>query len=337
MNARTNRQVRLVSRPRGIPQADHFSLVTEPAASPRSGEILVRNRYLSVDPAQRGWANDEGNYSTPVPLDSPMRALAVGEIIESNVPELRVGEFVYGWFGWQTYCVATPDSVVRRVHRSVLPLSANLSLLGINGLTAYLAFHGLGEPKSGEHVLVSTAAGSVGSFVGQLARIAGCRAVGLTGSTDKATLAQARYGYQAMINYRDSTDLLAAIRKECPEGNDIFFDNTGGQIADAAIRTMRLHGRIIQCGTAANAFWTPVPSGPRPEREILTRRLRWLGFIIFDHVSEFETAAARLTELALDGKIVHDEQILPGLDRAPGAIAQLYRGDNHGKLIIEVD
>jgi NADPH-dependent curcumin reductase len=337
MNGRTNRQVRLISRPRGIPQAEHFSLVAEPVASPGNGEILVRNRYLSVDPAQRGWANDEGNYSAPVPLDTPMRALAVGEIVESNVPELRAGEFVYGWFGWQTYCLATPDAVLRRVDHSALPLSANLSLLGINGLTAYLAFHELGEPKFGEHVIVSTAAGSVGSFVGQLARIAGCSAVGLTGSTEKATLAQARYGYEAMINYRDSTDLLAAIRNACPQGNDIFFDNTGGPIADAAIRTMRLHGRIIQCGTAANASWTPVPTGPRPEREILTRRLRWSGFIIFDHVSEFETAAARLTELALDGKIVHDEQILPGLEHAPGAVAQLYRGDNHGKLIIEAD
>jgi NADPH-dependent curcumin reductase CurA len=337
MNARTNRQVRLISRPRGIPQAEHFSLVAEPVAAPGNGEILVRNRYLSVDPAQRGWANDEGNYSAPVPLDTPMRALAVGEIVESNVAELHAGEFVYGWFGWQTYCVATPDAVLRRVDHSALPLSANLSLLGINGLTAYLAFHALGQPKPSEHVLVSTAAGSVGSFVGQLARIAGCRAVGLTGSTEKATVAQAQYGYQAMINYRDSADLLAAIRAACPQGNDIFFDNTGGPIADAAIRTMRLHGRIIQCGTAANAFWTPVPTGPRPEREILTRRLRWSGFIIFDHVSEFETAAARLTELALDGKIVHDEQILPGLDHAPGAIAQLYRGDNHGKLLIEVD
>jgi NADPH-dependent curcumin reductase len=337
MNARNNRQVRLISRPRGIPQAEHFSLVAGPAPSPGYGEILVRNRFLSVDPAQRGWANDEGNYSAPVPLDTPMRALAVGEIVESNVADLRAGEFVYGWFGWQTYCVATADAVLRRVDHSALPLSANLSLLGINGLTAYLAFHALGQPKPGEHVLVSTAAGSVGSFVGQLARIAGCRAVGLTGSTEKATLAQARYGYQAMINYRDSAGLLAAMRNACPQGNDIFFDNTGGPIADAALRTMRLHGRIVQCGTAANASWTPLPTGPRPEREILTRRLRWSGFIIFDHVPEFEAAAARLTELALDGKIVHDEQVLPGLDHAPGAIAQLYRGDNHGKLIIEVD
>lgn len=337
MSTHANRQVRLVSRPRGIPQAEHFALVTEPMAPPGKGEILIRNRYLSVDPAQRGWANDEGNYSAPVPLNTPMRALAVGEILESNAAEFRTGEFVYGWFGWQTYCIAAPAAVLRRVQPSALPLSANLSLLGINGLTAYLALHSLGDPKPGEHVLVSTAAGSVGSFVGQLAEIAGCRAVGLTSSAEKAALAQARYGYQAIINYRDTADLAAAIREACPDGNDVFFDNTGGPIADAAIRTMRLRGRIIQCGTAANASWTPVPAGPRPEREILTRRLRWSGFIIFDHVGEFETAAAHLTQFALEGKVVHDEEILPGLEHAAGAIARLYRGENHGKLIIAVD
>ena len=337
MSARENRQVRLTARPRGIPQAAHFSVVTEPVAAPGNGEVLIQNRYLSVDPAQRGWANDEGNYSAPVPLDTPMRALAVGEIIESNVPDYRAGDHVYGWFGWQRYCVTTQDAVLRRVTPSRLPLSANLSVLGMNGITAYLAFHGLGDPKPGEHVLVSTAAGSVGSFVGQLARIAGCRAVGLTSSADKAAYAKARYGYQDMINYREATDLGAAIRSACPDGNDIFFDNTGGSIADAAIRTMRLRGRVIQCGTAANASWTPTPTGPRPEREILTRRLRWSGFVIFDHLAEFETAAAQLAELALDGKIVHDEEILPGLEHAPGAIARLYRGDNHGKLMIAVD
>jgi NADPH-dependent curcumin reductase CurA len=337
MSIRENRQVRLTARPRGIPQPEHFALVTEPTAAPGKGELLIRNRYLSVDPAQRGWAHDEGNYSAPVPLDTPMRALAVGEILESNVPNYRAGEHVYGWFGWQRYCVATPDAVLRRVVPSSLPLSANLSVLGMNGITAYLAFYGLGEPKPGEHVLVSTAAGSVGSFVGQLAKISGCRAVGLTGSAEKAALAKARYGYADMINYREVSDLGAAIRAACPDGNDVFFDNTGGAIADAAIRTMRLRGRVIQCGTAANASWTPVPTGPRPEREILTRRLRWSGFIIFDHLSEFEGAAERLAELAIAGKFVHDEEVLPGLAHAPGAIAKLYRGENHGKMIIEVD
>jgi len=337
MPVRENRQVRLATRPQGIPQAEHFSLVTEAVAAPGEGEIIIQNRYLSVDPAQRGWANDEGNYSAPVPLDTPMRALAVGEILESNAAGFQAGDFVYGWFGWQRYCIATPDVVLRRVVPSALPLSANLSVLGMNGLTAYLALHGLGDPQPGEHVLVSTAAGSVGSFVGQLAKIAGCRAVGLTSSAEKIAQAKARYGYQDMINYREVADLGAAIRAACPDGNDIFFDNTGGPIADAAIRTMRLRGRVIQCGTAANASWTPVPTGPRSEREILTRRLRWSGFIIFDHVAEFEEAAARLAQLALEGKIVYDEEILPGLEHAPAAIAQLYRGENHGKLIIAVD
>src|SRR5947208_5178948 len=244
MKRSENHQMRLVTRPVGIPQPEHFALVTESVPQIGNGEMLVRNHYLSVDPAQRGWANDEGNYSAPVALNTPMRALAVGEVIESRAPGFQEGEFIYGWFGWQSYCAATPDAVLRRVDPSTLPLSANLSLLGINGLTAYLAFNGLGNPRPGEHVLVSTAAGSVGSFVGQLAHIAGCRAAGLTGSAEKAALAQARYGYQAMINYRDSTDLPAVIREACPEGNDIFFDNTGGAIADAAIRTMRLHGRI---------------------------------------------------------------------------------------------
>ncbi|MBN8962416.1 MAG: NADP-dependent oxidoreductase [Rhizobiales bacterium] len=337
MQARTNRQVLLVKRPQGIPQPEHFALVTEPAPSPGPDQILVRNRYLSVDPAQRGWANDEGNYSAPVPLDMPMRALAVGEVIESNAPGFKAGEFLYGWFGWQTYCVAAPDAVLRRVDPSALPLSANLSLLGINGLTAYLAFHGLGDPKQGEHVLVSTAAGSVGSFVGQLASIAGCRAVGLTSSAEKAALARTRYGYQGMINYRETKDIAAAIREACPQGNDIYFDNTGGAIADAAIRSMRVRGRIIQCGTAANASWTPVPTGPRPEREVLTKRLRWSGFVVLDHVAEYDTAADRLTRLALESKIVYDEEILSGLEHAPGAIARLYRGENYGKLIIAMD
>jgi NADPH-dependent curcumin reductase CurA len=337
MNDRTNRQVQLVVRPRGIPQVEHFALVTEPVTPPGPDQILIRNCYLSVDPAQRGWANDEGNYSAPVPLNGPMRALAVGEVIESNTPEFQTGQFLYGWFGWQSYCVATPDAVLRRVDPSALPLTANLSLLGINGLTAYLAFHGLGDPKPGEHVLVSTAAGSVGSFVGQLANVAGCRAVGLTSSAEKVSLARTRYGYQDMIDYRATKDIAAAIRETCPEGNDIYFDNTGGSIADAAVRSLRLRGRIIQCGTAANASWTPVPSGPRSEREVLTRRLRWSGFIIFDHIAEFEAAAGRLTQLSLDNKIVYDEEILSGLEQAPGAIARLYRGENQGKLIVAVD
>jgi NADPH-dependent curcumin reductase CurA len=337
MTQTVNLQMRLVARPKGVPQPVDFALVRAPVTLPEEGEILVRNHYLSVDPAQRGWANDEGNYSAPVPLDTPMRALAVGEVIESRCPDIGVGDFLYGWFGWQSHCTTKPDAILRRVTPSSLPLSANLSLLGINGLTAYLAFNGLGTPRAGEHVLVSTAAGSVGSFVGQLARLAGCRPVGLTGLAEKAALARDRYGYADMIDYRSESDLASAIRRTCPDGNDIFFDNTGGAIADAAIRSMRKGGRVIQCGTASIASWSPPPTGLRPEREVLTRRLRWAGFIIFDHVAAFPEAADQLTRLALRGELVYDEDVLSGLEQAPSALAGLYAGSNRGKPIIRLE
>jgi NADPH-dependent curcumin reductase CurA len=169
-----------------------------------------------------------------------------------------------------------------------------------------------------------------------LARLAGCHSVGLTGSPEKAALARARYGYEEMIDYRQEADIALAIKRACPEGNDIFFDNTGGIIADAAIRSMRLNGRVIQCGTAANASWSPTPAGPRQEREVLTRRLRWSGFIIFDHIAEFPAAATELTRLATRKEIVFDEEILIGLEQAPLALASLYQGANRGKLIVSL-
>jgi NADPH-dependent curcumin reductase CurA len=328
--------VLLASRPSGVPAPEHFALVRTPIPQLGNGQILVRNHLLSVDPAQRGWANNEGNYSDPVSLGTPMRALAVGEVVESSTPHYCKGEFVYGWFGWQTYCVTDPDAVLRRVTQSALPLSANLSLLGINGLTAYLALHQLGRPVAGETILVSTAAGSVGSFVGQLARILGCTPVGLTGTAEKVRIAQQRYGYSTAINYRQETAIAQALQHACPQGYDVFFDNTGGPIADAAIRSMRRHGRIIQCGTASIASWAKPVSGVRNEREILTRRLQWSGFIIFDHIREFAAAAEKLTELALSNKIVFDEEILFGLDQAPTALSRLYRGQNIGKLIVQL-
>src|SRR5258708_2814378 len=193
MKRSENHQMRLVTRPVGIPQPEHFALATEPLPQIGDGEMLVRNHYLSVDPAGRGWDTEEGIYSAAVALKKPMRALAVGEVIESRAPGFQEGEFIYGWFGWQSYCAATPDAVLRRVDPSTLPLSANLSLLGINGITAYLAFNRLGNPRPGDHVLGSTAAGSVGSFVGQLARLSGCRPVGLTGAPGKAALALGPY------------------------------------------------------------------------------------------------------------------------------------------------
>lgn len=316
MSQLLNQKMKLVERPRGIPQPQHFALVGEPITRPSEGEILVRNHYL--------------------PLDTPMRALAVGEVIESKSDVVKEGEFLYGWFGWQSCCTTTSDAILRQIVPSALPLSVNLRLFGINGLTAHLAFNQLGLPRTGENVLFPTAAGSVGSFVGQLARLAGCRSVGPTNSAEEAALACARYGYAEMIDYRNEADLASEIRRACPEGNNIFFDNTGGAIADGAIRLMRSRGQVIQCGTAASVLWWPSPTGPRQEREVLTRRLRWFGFIIFDHVAEFHAAADELIRLALRGDVTYDEDISSGPEQAPEALLSLYDGSNRANRIVRL-
>lgn len=336
MSSLVNRQIRLARRPQGVPRPLHFERVDAPVPDLSAGEILVRNHYLSVDPAQRGWANDEGNYSTPVPLNSTMRALAVGEVVDSRADGFAAGDYLYGWFGWQDYCVATPAAVLRRVTEKAIPLTASLGVLGINGLTAHLALHKLGRPQAGDTVLVSTAAGSVGSFVGQLAKIAGCRAVGVTGSPEKVATAVACYGYAQAIDYRHEADIEAAIARACPDGIDVFFDNTGGAIADAARGLMRLHGRIVQCGTAATAAWTPPPTGPRAERNVLTKRLTWAGFVIFDHLDDFPATAAKLAALIESGQLIYDEDIVEGLENAPDALTRLYTGENRGKSIISL-
>jgi NADPH-dependent curcumin reductase CurA len=329
-----NRQVLLARRPNGIPQPSDFELATADIPRPGDGEFLVRNIYLSADPAQRGWASAEANYSAPVPLGGPMRALAVAVVTESKAAGFAPGDILYGFFGWQDYAVTDASKVFLKA-RHAIPLDAYGSLLGINGVTAYLGLTELGRPKAGETLLVSTAAGSVGSFVGQIGRNLGCRAVGLTGSDDKVEACQTRYGYAAAINYK-SGDLAAAIDAAAPKGVDVYFDNTGGTILDTVLRRMALRGRIVQCGTASIGSWHPQPTGPRNEREILTRRLVWSGFIIFDWLDRYEAAAADLAGWLADGKLAYDTDLAEGIEHCPGAIAALYSGENRGKKLIYV-
>jgi NADPH-dependent curcumin reductase CurA len=330
-----NRRVVLARRPTGIPSPEDFRVDEKPRPNPAEGAFLVRNLYLSVDPAQRGWASDTANYSQPAPLGEAMRALAVGIVEESRHPAFRSGDHVYGFFGWQTHCVATPEAVLRRVDPSLAPLSTAAGLFGINGMTAYLALTQCGAPKPGESVLVSTAAGAVGSLVGQIARNLGCRPLGLTGSVDKVWLCRERYGYAAAANYRDD-DLEAFLAAAAPAGVDVFFDNTGGPILDLAVRRMAVGGRIVQCGTASVANWDPPPVGPRPEREVLTRRLRWSGFVIFDYRDRYEEAVQALDVWRREGRLHLDEHISDRLEDAPEALAGLYRGENRGKRLIRL-
>ena len=330
-----NRQVLLVERPAGIPEARHFALDEGPVPSPGDGQILVRNIYLSVDPAQRGWVADVANYADPVAIGAVMRALAVGVVVESRHPDFRPGEFIYGWLGWQDYGVIGPAQVMSHIKAPAAPLSAYAGVLGMNGVTAYLGLTKLGRPRAGDTVLVSTAGGAVGSVVGQIARNLGCRTLGLTGSDEKVALCQERFGYDLALNYKSApvADLLAT---HLADGADVFFDNVGGAVLDAGLRAMRIGGRVVQCGTASVSAWNPPPQGLRNERAVLTRRLVWSGFVIFDHMADFAGAVAELEGMVTAGTLSYEEDIERGIERAPGAIQSLYAGANVGKKLIHI-
>ena len=334
MNDR-NRRIVLVERPAGIPEPRHFARDDAPLGPLAEGEFLVRNRYLSIDPAQRGWVNASANYSDPVPLGGVMRSLAVGVVVETRNARYAVGEHLYGWFGWQDYCAATAALVLKRVDPSHGPITTALGVLGINGITAYLALTMIARPVDGETVVVSTAAGAVGSLVGQLARRAGCHVVGVTGSVAKVARCVAEFGYHAAMDYSQglSADALGAL---CPRGIDVFFDNTSGSIADAIWPLLNVRARVVQCGTAAIATWSPAPAGPRHDRDVLVKRIRHEGFVIFDHIARFDEATALLAAGIRAGSLIYAEDIESGLDRAPAALAAIYQGANTGKKIIEL-
>lgn len=328
-----SRRVVLSSRPSGIAQADNFRIEEVELGPLEEGEVLVRNAYLSVEPAMRGWIADPGNYAAPVGIGETMRSLASGYVVASRSPAFREGDAVAGWLGWQEHAVVTAE-VIERIEAADLRLA--LGLLGINGLTAYLALTRVGAPRPGETVLVSSAAGAVGSAVGQIAGLLGCRTVGLTGGADKADLCRAEYGYTAAINYRED-GLDEAIANACADGVHVYFDNTAGAISDAVMPHLAIGARVVVCGTAALDRWNPWPSGPRVERHLLVKRARMEGFVIFDHTDSFADARQQLRVWLLEGKLRYREDVLEGLDACPDALAGLYRGDNRGKRLIRLE
>ncbi len=330
-----NRQVLLASRPVGIAQAHDFVIVTHALTALKAGEIRIANRYLSVEPAMRGWIADLGNYSTPVPLGGVMRSLAVGEIVESADPDWAVGALVTGWFGWQQFATVTADAIMRKVDQTGLPASLALGVLGINGVTVLLGLTLVGEPKSGDTVVVSTAAGSVGSAVGQIARILGCRTVGITGGPIKVAQCKDQFGYDHAFDYK-TDGLVAALDAACPEGVNVYFDNTAGMISDAVYPCLAQGARVVICGTASISQWDPWPNGPRVERHLLVKRARMQGFVIFDHLDRWDSAVSTLAGWIREGKLHYAEDILDGLDACPDALAGIYRGENLGKRIIRL-
>lgn len=334
-----NRQVILVSRPTGVAEAENFAVVDAPFVPLTDGQIRIRNRFLSVEPAMRGWIADVGNYSAPVAIGSVMRALAVGDVVESRNADWAVGELLCGWFGWQDEAVVTPDAVLRRITEHDLSPSLALGVLGINGVTAYLALTRIGEPKAGETVVVSTAAGGVGSAVGQIARLLGCRTVGITGGPDKVAQCLGEFGYNAGIDYKANAAegaLEAALAEACPKGVDVYFDNTAGRISDAVFPQLSVGARVVICGTAAITQWNPWPHGRRVERHLLVKRARMQGFVIFDHMARWDAAVTTLAAWIRDGRLTYAEDILDGMDACPDALAGLYRGENRGKRIIRL-
>jgi NADPH-dependent curcumin reductase CurA len=332
--SRLNRQIVLKSRPVGVPQPGHFELVSRDVPPLRAGEFMVENLYLSVDPAQRGYVNDENNYVPPVAIGSVMRALAVGRVIASECPHHAIGDHLYGWFGWQDYCVCLPAAVLRRVDPRQASLAAAAGTLGINGLTAYLALHDIGKPQAGETVLVTAGAGAVGSIVGQLAKIRGCRTVAVVGSDAKGAQCLGEFGYDAFVNYRQA--LADGLRAACPQGVDVFFDNVAGEVADVIMGHMNGFGRIVQCGTVSIPSWVPPPRGPRIHRDLLTRRLRIEGFVIFDHLSRFDAVAAELAAMLREGTLTTRVDIETDIARAPAALVDVYTGRNTGKKLIHL-
>lgn len=330
-----NRQVLLKNRPVGIPQAENFEIVSVPVPEPREGEFLVRNRYLSVEPAMRGWVNVVQNYSEAVPIGGVMRAFAAGEVVASRHPGYGEGDLVVGMLGWQDYAVSDGGAIRRKVVERDLPLSLFLGVLGLNGFTAYLGLTEYGRPAPGETVVVSTAAGGVGSAVGQIARLSGCRAVGIAGGPAKVDACLEHFGFDAAVDYRDP-GFPKALARACPDGVDVYFDNTSGPISDAVIGHLAQGARVVVCGTASVASWDTVPLGPRVERQLLVKRARMQGFINLDHDHRYEEVVRRLVRWVRQGRLRYLEDVVDGIERAPGSIADLYRGVNHGKRLIRL-
>lgn len=334
---RTNQQVRLKSRPVGIPQQEHFEIVETDIPDIGDGEILVRNHFLAVEPAMRGWVNAVGNYSKPVGIGEVMRARAAGEVVQSSHAKFAAGDFVTGNFGWQQFTIATDKGDIRKIEPDpLLPISTSLGVLGINGKTAYFGITEIAQPKKGETIVISTAAGGVGSCAGQIAKLRGCRTVGIAGGPQKTELCRSEFRFDAAIDYKATPDMESALKRACPDGIDVYYDNTSGPISDAVLTQLNVGARIAICGTASIANWDPIPQGPRVERHLLVKRARMQGFLVFDFESRHDEAIAKLSQWVKEGAINYKEEFLVGIEAAPDAIAGLYRGENLGRRLIRL-
>jgi len=333
MTAETNRQWRLRSRPAGMPEPANFDLARTPMPSPGPGEALVRVHYWSLDPYMRGRMRDAKSYAPPVGLGDVMVGAAVGEVIRSEDPTLAVGTMVEGPVGWQEYGVLGAGEL-RRIEPRRAPISTALGLLGMPGRTAYFGLLDIGRPKPGETVVVSAAAGAVGSIVGQIAKIKGCRIVGIVGSDEKADMITDEYGFDAAVNYRATSDLGRSLADACPTGVDIYFDNVGGAVTDAALPLINIGARIPVCGQISQYNLDKPETGPRLTWLLLVNRALMKGFIVFDFADRYGEADNELMAWFEAGRLAYREDVIDGFERMPEAFIRLMTGSNVGKQLV---
>jgi NADPH-dependent curcumin reductase CurA len=333
MTTRTNRQWRLAQRPQGQVGDEHFDLVEEAVHEPGEGQALVRVRYLSMDPTIRGWL-ERDTYVPKIEEGAVIRSLGVGEVVASNSDRYAVGDLVSGTTGWQEYTIAdTGDNRLQVLPEGTDPLDA-VGLFGPTGLAAYFGLLDVGRPTEGETVLVSGAAGATGSVAGQIARIQGCRVVGTAGSDDKCAMVVDEYGFDACINYR-TEDLRKRVPEACPDGVDVFFDNVGGEVLEVALNNLALHARVVICGAISQYDGTP-PRGPRNYMQLVMRRARMQGFLVFDYASRYSDAIADLARWAAEGTISHRVDVVDGIEQVPSAFQRLFSGGNVGKNAVKL-
>jgi NADPH-dependent curcumin reductase CurA len=335
MSADHNRQLVLRRRPEGLPQPSDFELREGDVPSPGDGEVLVKTLLLSIDPAMRGWVADTRNYSEPVAIDSVMRSFGVARVEASRNPDYATGDLVVGAPGWQEWAALGAGDLYWRVDPEGAPLSASLGVLGITGLTAYVGMLEIGRPQATETVVVSTAAGAVGSVAGQLAAIAGARVVGITGSEAKRRICIDEFGFDECLNYRAAPDLAAAIAAACPGGVDVYFDSVGGAMLDGVLEHVNVGARIAICGTISQ-LPGQVVTGPRVERRLLVQRALMQGFLATDHFHRADEITAKLAEWLHAGRLRHREHVYDALPSAPDALADVLAGRNLGKAVVRV-
>ncbi|WP_098741746.1 NADP-dependent oxidoreductase [Paenibacillus sp. EZ-K15] len=329
-----NEQIILAKRPQGMPDESDFTFEEQPLPVPQAGEVLVRTVYLSVDPYMRGRMSDAKSYAKPYEVGQVVAGGAVGQVMESTDPTYREGDFVAGTWGWQRFA-AVRTGTLRKVNPDLAPVSTALGVLGMTGLTAYFGLLDIGQPKEGETVVISGAAGAVGMIVGQIAKIKGTRVIGMAGSEEKTKYLTEKLGFDAAINYQ-TEDLASALAEACPNGVDVYFDNVGGEVSDAVLRLINKNARIPICGQIALYNLEKPDTGPRIQSLLLTNTALMKGFLVGDYASRYNEALHELAEWLRDGKIQYAEHIVDGFEKTIEAFLGLFSGENLGKQLVKV-